>query len=168
MRFHDYYRDKGVRDTCHEVKCGNPEVQNKAISIIAQEFLSYGIVDSNTILVPAPQHSGRAEYTYDICKIIAQSTGCGIADILRRKPQESFYRQKKNGKVYEPRYYTDGDLPAAEKYFFVDNVISTGDSYMVAKNLLGVDLMPLVYAVDYGRVKELNFGGMYIRQIRMQ
>ena len=154
MRFHDYYRDKGVRDTCHEVKCGNPEVQNKAISIIAQEFLSYGIVDSNTILVPAPQHSGRAEYTYDICKIIAQSTGCGIADILRRKPQESFYRQKKNGKVYEPRYYTDGDLPAAEKYFFVDNVISTGDSYMVAKNLLGVDLMPLVSAVDYGRVKE--------------
>jgi len=155
MIFHDYYLDKGVRDICHEVKCGNPTIQRNAISIIAEEFISSGVVDTDSVLIPAPQHyTGKAEYTYKICEIVSQRTGCRIADILRRKPEESFYRQKKDGKVYEPRYYLDGALPDGKKYFFVDNVISTGDSFLVAKKLLGGKLYPLVYAVDYGRVKE--------------
>lgn len=100
------------------------------------------------MLIPAPQHTGRAEYTLEIAKIISQVSRAFIADVLRRIPSKTLYEKKYEGQELDPEMYLEGSIPAAERYFFVDNVISTGTTYRTACRICGLGLEPLVYAVD--------------------
>ena len=50
---------------------------------IKQERINY---EKNDILIPAPQHTGNAEYTREIAERIASVTGAKVADILKCIP----------------------------------------------------------------------------------
>jgi len=53
----------------------------------------------NSVLVPAPQHGGRAEYTLRIAETIADRTGARILDIVRCEPHQPLYEQKLAGEA---------------------------------------------------------------------
>lgn len=144
----DYYKTPGIREICHAVKQRKDiHLQKSAIQTIADYMLSLGVVDSNSILVPAPQHTGKAEYTKEICSLLSNKTGAKIADVLKCNPHIPLYEQKQCGKA-ELNLISDGEIPFKGNVYFVDNVISTGLTYKKACETLGYQLIPLVYAID--------------------
>lgn len=136
------YRDSRVRELCHGVKERDPV----AIREMADYFLNLDIITSNSILIPAPQHEGRAIYTKEIAEIIARQTGCRIADILKSAPRKPLYEQKKLKQKMALGFYLEGRVDGDEVYF-LDNMIDTGTTYREANRLLNWKLKPLVYAV---------------------
>ena len=91
------YRADGASDDAHNVKSDNPDLLKKKIAInrIAKHIIDQNVLTSKDYIVPAPQHTGRAEYTLDIAKIISKETGCKIADVLGCKPRDTLYNLKK-------------------------------------------------------------------------
>ena len=136
------YRDSRVRELCHGVKERDPV----AIREMADYFLNLDIITSNSILIPAPQHEGRAIYTKKIAEILSRETGCRIADILKSAPRKPLYEQKKLKQKMALGFYLEGQTYGDEMYF-LDNVIDTGTTYREANRLLNGILRPLVYAV---------------------
>jgi hypothetical protein len=50
-----YYKDPGVRKTCHDVKqTSNTEMQEHAIQTIAQDLIERNVAEPGDILIPAP------------------------------------------------------------------------------------------------------------------
>ena len=135
----EYYSD-GASELCHAVKNGN----SSAISRMAAEMAL--AVPPNAVLIPAPQHCGKAVYTLELCRKIAARTGATVCDILRCVPHESLYSARKRGHSPELEFYLDG-LLLDGPCFFVDNVISTGKTFGAAAKVIG-QISPLVYAVD--------------------
>ena len=155
-----YYGYPGVRRLCHAVKQGvDISARCRAIKVISgylsreASFLSVGAGD---ILVPAPQHTGRAEYTLDIARAISDRTGAHIADVLACEPRKSLYDMKKYhgiDTVSTAGLYLIKDIPSADegrRIFFVDNVISTGTTFRNARTLIK-GIKPLVFALDEQR-----------------
>lgn len=152
-----YYGEPGVREICHAVKQSeDAELKKPAIRIIADDLISRGIVTENDILIPAPQHTGNAEYTREIAERIASVTGARVADILKCIPHISLYEQKETGAVPELNLYIAGGLPKGKPYFFVDNVISTGTTFRKVNQLFCMKLKPLVYAIDETKHPDLG------------
>lgn len=157
VKGHSYYHSPGVRENCHDVKQKQDDrLRNKAINQIAEDLVLRGIVQVGDILIPAPQHSGNAEYTKDIANIISEKTGAIVADVIKCVPHRSLYEQKDMGEKPTLNLYRDGDLPNGRQYFFVDNVISTGLTFRQANQLCRFQLKPLVYAIDETRSPELG------------
>lgn len=167
MRFQDYYRVPGVRETCHAVKqAEDMAIRDEAIARIVEYMLSLGAVRSSSVIVPAPQHGGRAEYTLRIAEAVARETGAKVLDIIGCKPHHPLYEQKLAG-VEEPSLclYLTAEAPSPSEadgwedgeWFLVDNVISTGRTLGATSALIeeryGRELSPLVYAIDYGRMR---------------
>lgn len=146
----DYYRHDGVRALCHAVKghYGASE-QDKAISVMAERFIN--AVGPGDIIIPAPQHMGRADYTLRIAEIVARETGSRVVDILRRCPEDSLYQQRMNGSRGVLNMYKEGSLPSRGRLFFLDNVWNTGLTYFLARELVGGELFPLIYAKNCGK-----------------
>ena len=149
----DYYGTPGVRETCHELKEGinflttSKETYNKAIIKVAEFLRATNILTQKDYLVPAPQHTGKAEYTLDIAKILSADTGATVLNILGRTPSETWYRLKKKKIPVTPEFYLKtSSIPEKGRLFFVDNVIDTGITFRTANILLGGRLNPLVYA----------------------
>lgn len=117
---------------------------------MAEHFLSLGEINNHSVLIPAPQHTGKAEYTKAICDLVASVTGANVADMLQRKPGISLYEQKLQG-IAELELFKSGIVPDG-KLFFVDNVLATGTTYRKACEALGATLEPLVYAIDTGKI----------------
>lgn len=154
-----YYGEPGVREICHAVKQReDAELKEHAVQVIAEDLISRGIVTENDILIPAPQHTGNAEYTREIAERIAYVTGARVADILKCIPHISLYEQKEMGAVPELNLYFAREIPKGNSYFFVDNVISTGTTFRTANQLFNMKLKPLVYAVDETMHPDLGFG----------
>lgn len=146
---YSYYHMPGVRDVCHKVKQSDDlRARKEAILVIARELVLRNIVRENDILIPAPQHTGSAEYTKKIAKIIASYTHAYVADVLKCLPHVPIYNAKQNGTITAIKIYLDGNLPAAKNYYFVDNVISTGLTFRLSNEVCDYKLKPLVYAVD--------------------
>jgi hypothetical protein len=159
-----YYEDPGVRQTCHEVKqTSDLELQEQAVRKIAKELIGRNVVGPGNYLIPAPQHTGNAEYTKRIAELVARETGAVTADILRCVPHFSLYEGKKEGKPVHLELYLSGTIPAGRRCYFIDNVISTGRTFAEANHLFYGDLRPLVYAVDETRKRELLKNGLVIR-----
>lgn len=146
------YRADGVSDIAHAVKSDNPDLLKKWIAInkIANHIIEQNFLSSKDYIVPAPQHTGRAEYTLQIAKIISRETGCKIADVLGCHPRDTLYNlKKKNGsKSIEDSglYLLTDDFP---KYnvWFLDNVTATGKTFNDARKLIP-HLKPLIYSVS--------------------
>ena len=138
----NWYFNKKIRDVCHGIKERDPTAVKEA----AMHLSNLGIVTADSVLIPAPQHEGRAVYTKEIADIIAEQTGCKIADVLKSRPRRTLYEMKKQ-KMYDPlQFYLDGEAER-NSLFFVDNVIDTGTTYKEANRLLKGKLKPLAYAV---------------------
>ncbi|MBO4704841.1 MAG: Eco57I restriction-modification methylase domain-containing protein [Spirochaetaceae bacterium] len=151
-----YYNSKGTRELCHAIKEASPnsDEYKKAIEQIADYFVSQGVFNENSILVPAPQHTGKAEYTLDLALVISSKTKSPVADILRCKPHDTLYEQKKNGKEPVLEFYLENANESTirfwkeggDKVYLIDNVISTGLTFNKAENLIP-GIIPAPYAV---------------------
>ena len=159
-----YYNSKGTRELCHAVKeldRGSDEYK-AAIEKMA-DYISNKIVKSNsTYLIPAPNHSGNAEYTYDLARAVALKTGATLFDCLKCEPHETLYQQKKNGedpsvKLYlteEGKAWVERTKDKKQFVYLVDNNISTGITFNNASYLIP-GLIPAVYAI--GNFAEINY-----------
>ena len=169
-----YYNSKNTRKLCHIIKEAdkNSEEYKNAIEQMADYFVKQGIFNEKSILVPAPQHTGKAEYTWHLAAAISQKTNSPIADILRCKPHETLYEQKKNGIEPDVEFYLENakgvkDLENLfdettmefwkrnkDKVYLLDNNISTGFTFNKAEKLLP-GLIPAPYAI--GNFAEITF-----------
>ncbi len=169
-----YYNSKNTRKLCHIIKEAdrNSEEYKDAIEQMADYFVKQGIFNEKSILVPAPQHTGKAEYTWHLAAAISQKTNSPIADILRCKPHETLYEQKKNGIEPDVEFYLENakgvkDLENLfdettmefwkrnkDKVYLLDNNISTGLTFNKAEKLLP-GLIPAPYAI--GNFAEITF-----------
>lgn len=161
LKYHSYYSDPGIREVCHAVKQSTDlDARQAAINSMADYFSNLGVFDSSCILIPAPQHSGNAEYTKTISEIVSKRTGATMLDIVKCQPHEPLYNQKyKGNKVLDLDLYLAGKVPEGKKIILIDNVISTGETVFKISNLLKKPVIPVVYAIDDTRFKrwsELN------------
>ena len=175
--YNSYYHSTRTRDLCHDIKqTENPEKQANAIKEMAK-YLSAQIAPRSEnqngekiCLVPAPQHTGSAEYTLEIAnQIAALNPNCHVLDILKCEPHETLYSQKKNGdrKGKLNFYLAEGaEIPENTPIFFVDNVISSGNTFNEANKTCGGNLFPLVYSVSDFAKMEVKDGKVIITDTR--
>ena len=141
-----YYNTVGVRELCHDIK--NTSSNKDAILTMAEYFANLNILDGSCIIIPAPQHYGYADYTLQIAVRVSKVTGAKVLDILKCRPRDMLYDLKKQGKGNVPNIYLSEDIRLSGKFYFLDNVISTGATYFEACSVTGIRLNPLVYAID--------------------
>lgn len=167
----NYYYSENTKQLCHDVKeLGslnygkyNPLDYANTLNKMADYIHSQHIIDKNSIIVPAPQHTGKAEYTLDLAEALYNRIDCLIADILKAKPHDTLYEQKKNGKETDLELYLDKEKDFAlravqraceegKKVYFLDNVISTGKTFNEASKLIP-GIIPCSYAIsDFARI----------------
>lgn len=140
-----------------------------AINRIAKHIIDQNVLTSKDYIVPAPQHTGRAEYTLDIAKIISKETGCKIADVLGCKPRDTLYNLKKK---HGAKSIEDSGLYLLTKKFpkynvwFLDNVTATGTTFNDARKLIP-HLKPLIYSVSPRlKIKTKNRRIYFMRESR--
>ena len=129
----------------------------KAVKAVSDPYL-YGIiadslmsaVTENSVIVPAPNHCGKACYTLEIARVLSKRTGARIEDVLFSLPRETLYSLKQKGKDASYTMYLRHGVKG-EDILFLDNVIDTGATFKKAKALIPT-LKPLVYATT-GRVR---------------
>ena len=152
LPFLSYYGTRNARELCHRIKESNGF--DKAVLTMAKHILSWNIINANSILIPAPQHTGQAVYTLFVAQEIASRTGAIIWDNISRTPGKTLYEQKiqQQGKpsagLFLKNKYTV--LPKGN-LFFIDNVLSSGTTYMETASLLPRHLIPLPYAIDISK-----------------
>ncbi len=139
---HDYYKDRGIRDICHGVK----ERELECMKIMADFFINQDVISKNSIIIPAPQHEGCAIYTKIIADIVAAETNATVMDILKTRPRQTLYEQKKKGRIDDLYFYLTDSAPKSGDIWFLDNVIATGTTFNAANRLFGGMLKPLIFA----------------------
>lgn len=157
MIFQDYYITPGVRETCHKLKeAENLSEFTSALYAAAQYLADEGNIDSTCFLVPAPQHTGKATYTKELCEALSLMTGATVLDIVRCRPHAPLYIQKQNRdcRQLNAEFYLSGPYPEKGKLLFIDNVIATGATFSKICALFDGKLKPMPYAVDYTRLKD--------------
>lgn len=159
ITYKSYYNSENAREICHDIKQSeNLEKKTKAIETVAEHFSKQNVLTSDDILIPIPQHTGNAEYTLDIANKISELTGAEVYDILKCKPHDTMYDQKKEGKEsLEVEMFTTETVPEGKRVFFVDNVISTGTTYNEAIKHIP-NMIPLPYALTANA--HITFDGM--------
>jgi predicted amidophosphoribosyltransferase len=107
-------------------------------------------VHYDDILVPAPNHCGRAVYTLEIAKMITEMTGARIEDCITVKPHNCLYTPNIE-RAFADKYdklsmnlNENVDLTHNGRILLIDNVIDTGATYLAAKKLIP-ELIPICY-----------------------
>lgn len=148
---YSYYSEFGVREITHGLKIGNPD----SIAIAAH-FLSRQVLPGD-VLVSIPGRSGCPSHAHLLANAIAEITGAISFNGLCGSPHESMYEAKyagKNPRQVELGFYLEKELPEADNYWIVDNVIGTGTTMFAAQSLIpGSE--PLVYAVDETKISKV-------------
>ncbi len=120
--------------------------KNDITAITMAAFLLSKIVTPDSILIPIPQSSGKADYTLEIAntiRIIRQD--CEVLDILSGTPRKKLYDIKKSktslkGVKTGLKVKEDADcvetLESNPNIFFVDNVVNTGFTFNRARKAL--------------------------------
>lgn len=159
--------------TCHAVKEGSQDAVRTMAAFLAES------VSEPCVLVPIPQHTGKAEYTLELAKeiqrIAKEEKGIEveIADVLSSTPHETLYEQKKklrkqeltdeeiNGLDYgNLKVSPDFKAESGKKYLALDNVYSTGKTFEETEKLIP-GISPLVFAVGHrGKEKFLSRFGI--------
>lgn len=173
---YSYIHDGYAARICHAVKEGNQEAVKTMASFLARN------VSEPCVLVPVPQHTGKAEYTLELAEEVRRivraekNVEVEIADVLSSTPHETLYDQKKKLKKQE---LTDeeineldcGDLKlnpdfkaeSGKKYLALDNVYSTGKTFEETEKLIP-GIKPLVFAVGHrGKEKFLSRFGLEVQ-----
>ena len=161
-----YYNSKGTRELCHVIKEANrnSEEYKNAIEKAASYIAEHIHKSRHTYLVPAPNHNGKAEYTYDIARIVGLKINAPVFNILECKPHETLYEQKKKNLEPEVELFLNdygksviSNFPEGRNYIYlIDNCISTGLTFNKAAELIN-GLIPAVYAIgNFAEVKYVN------------
>ena len=161
-----YYNSKGTRELCHIIKEANrnSEEYKNAIEKAASYIAEHIHKSRHTYLVPAPNHNGKAEYTYDIARIVGLKINAPVFNILECKPHETLYEQKKKNLEPEVELFLNdygksviSNFPEGRNYIYlIDNCISTGLTFNKAAELIN-GLIPAVYAIgNFAEVKYVN------------
>ena len=161
-----YYNSKGTRELCHVIKEAdrNSEEYKNAIEKAASYIAEHIHKSRHTYLVPAPNHNGKAEYTYDIARIVGLKINAPVFNILECKPHETLYEQKKKNLEPDVELFLNdygksviSNFPEGRNYIYlIDNCISTGLKFNKAAELIN-GLIPAVYAIgNFAEVKYVN------------
>ena len=161
-----YYNSKGTRELCHVIKEAdrNSEEYKNAIEKAASYIAEHIHKSRHTYLVPAPNHNGKAEYTYDIARIVGLKINAPVFNILECKPHETLYEQKKKNLEPDVELFLNdygksviSNFPEGRNYIYlIDNCISTGLTFNRAAELIN-GLIPAVYAIgNFAEVKYVN------------
>lgn len=127
---------------------------SKYVNEIA-EFLAPQLTES-CILIPTPQHSGKAIYTLEICnkiKDLRPDLNIDVCDVLSQNPREEELRNIKKTASKEDIDSMDlgmsiSDIKLENKpKYLVDNTISTGMTFDAVKRLIP-DIQPLVFSMS--------------------
>lgn len=104
------------------------------------------IVADNSIIVPVPQHSGRAEYTLAMADIICQlKPDCVAVDLLRSNKRSKMYDEKMSGKKgkdvvlgFKRRSVVNAKRLIKEKphLYLLDNTIASGSTFAQASEIV--------------------------------
>ena len=181
LKAKSYYNSKDTRNLCHVIKSADNSPEYKeACQKIADYFISQNVFDENSILIPAPQHTGNAEYTGTIASLISAKTGASVADILHCKPHKTLYEQKKEGSEPDVEFFlqnatnTTDDLfevstiefwkNEGRKLYLIDNNISTGFTFNKASKLIP-GLIPAPYAIGNFAEIEFSDGKYYVKNL---
>lgn len=142
--YNDYFHGD-TREICHEIKNRNEE----CCKIMADFFLEQEIIDENCLLIPAPQHEGYAIYTKMIADMIALESDAKVVDIIKSEPRKTLYEYKQvHQKITLNFTVTEKLFVSNQKVFLVDNVLNTGQTLQTCQNLVGYQLIPLVYGIS--------------------
>lgn len=141
----------------HQIKAGNVS-QIEPSMLMSHELLG-NIGQGNQdkyVLVPIPEHTGKADYTLQLAEHIGAQTGIEVIDLLESKEHAEFYEVKKNRdtNVHDPEKIDFGikvkdgmQLPNGKLPILVDNVLDTGKTISdSAKALDTKEHMALVFA----------------------
>ena len=161
-----YYNSKGTRELCHVIKEAdrNSEEYKIAVEKAASYIAEHIHKSRHTYLVPAPNHNGKAEYTYDIARIVGLKINAPVFNILECKPHETLYEQKKKNLEPDVELFLNdygksviSNFPEGRNYIYlIDNCISTGLTFNKAAELIN-GLIPAVYAIgNFAEVKYVN------------
>lgn len=147
IKYNSYYNSLKTREICHNIAGDDLDKRNEAVKTMADWFINQNIIGPDDILIPAPQHTGNAEYTKEIAELVSKTTGAEIADILKCEPHEPLYEQKQAATPdLDPKLYVNGNIPEGKRLVLIDNVISTGVTFNEANKLIP-GITPMVYAI---------------------
>lgn len=148
------YKHGYVSEVAHGVKENNEWAIEEMGDFLASQ------IKKDCFLVPAPQHTGKAEYTLKVCEHIKEVCPYEVAilDVMGCTPRETLYAikkawQEKNGidlkgqKFSSGMYLYDAMQDIDGPVYFVDNVVSTGTTLKDAQELIP-QIKPLVFAVS--------------------
>lgn len=161
---YEYQHDGWAARICHAVKEGSREAKEAMADFLAKQ------IKEPTVLLPAPQHTGEAEYTLEIAEMIQKRLGpnmVSVCNTLVCDPHETMYDQKRSlatGSANPLSAEQISSLDAGNmrwregaaqifgkyihwKHCLLDNVISTGRTFEEVRKLVP-DIEPLVFAAS--------------------
>ena len=127
-----------VRLLAHDVKSGDSDAIEMAAILMSKK------VPANSILIPIPNHGGRADYTLKMAARIAQLSKSEVLDIITAIPRKNtLYTAKKQNKWIADeitlgfRVVRDNHvaqkIQRARNVILIDNVVDSGMTYQQAE-----------------------------------
>lgn len=161
---YEYQHDGWAARICHAVKEGSQEAKEAMADFLAKQ------IREPTVLLPAPQHTGEAEYTLEIAEMILKKLGpnmVSVCNTLVCDPHETMYDQKRSLAAGSANPFSAEQISSLDagnmrwregsaqifgkyihwKHCLLDNVISTGRTFEEARKLVP-DIEPLVFAAS--------------------
>ena len=139
-----------VLSVINGVKTNNQKYVDEIANFIAPQL------KEDCILIPAPQHTGKAEYTLSICNKIKElrtDLNIEIDDILSQSPRENMLKDMKKFMSHEELMELDLGMNILDTNmidkpkYLVDNTISTGKTFDSVKSLMP-DIQPLAFSIS--------------------
>lgn len=125
----------GINDMIsHDLK----KADNDAIRYAARKMAT--LVPENAVLVPIPNHNGKARETLSLAIAVAQESHSPIANVLNGRERESNYLMKKLGKPLTEEqmgFRQFAPLPKGHIPVLIDGVVDTGTTAKAAVKALG-------------------------------
>lgn len=126
--------EEKIREVAYALKKGDPWAIEFAAKIMAR------MVPPRATLVPIPNSSGSTKSNLLLAEAIADKSGATVVDLLSRKgtvEPSHLLRQKGLSGLSSEKHLFRGDIRLREPIFFIDNVTTTGATFMAAKRALG-------------------------------
>lgn len=165
------YKHKGyAAGICHGVKDGDENCKNEMADFLSKQ------IAWDCVLIPVPQHTGKAEYTLDIANKIKERIGniynIQISDILESDERPTLYEQKQKIIEKTSSSFTEEEISNLntgnirikqgceipkqnQNVYILDNVISTGKTYEEIKKLIPGSY-PLIFAASKKYIENIN------------
>lgn len=140
-----YYADSECSKVCHGLKKGD----KTAVQTAAAEMVKN--IPDNSVLVPMASSVGYATYTKDMCEEIKKlNPTLDISDVLKCNERQKLYDLKLEGKEVSKEFFNfhlSKEIPKDRPIYLVDNVLSTGSTYIHAKDVIP-DAKIAVYGIN--------------------